>query len=49
MSKIGPVDKLTQSLSEVTIGMAEYTKLERITECQVANDLQTFDEIIEVK
>ena len=29
MPKIDPVDNLTKSLSAVTIGMAEYTKLKR--------------------
>ena len=57
MPKIDPVDNLTKSLSEVTIGLAEYTKLKRnscilskrIPEFQLSNDLQTFDEVTEVK
>ena len=56
-SEVDPVDKLVQTFSGVSIGMAEIVKLKRntsvlsskIEEFQYANDLSTFDEIDEVK
>ena len=55
MPEFDPIDKLTKSLSEVNIGMADKLKRnsrilsKRIVEFQVAKDLENFDEVIEVK
>ena len=55
MREFDPIDKLTKSLSEVNIGMADKLKRKsrilskRIVEFQVAKDLENFDEVIEVK
>ena len=57
VSKTDPVDKLSQSFGSITLGMSDSIKLKRnvsvlssqIEEFQCSNDLDTLDEINEVK
>ena len=57
VSKIDPVDKLSQSFGSFTLGMSDSVKFKqnvsvlssKIEEFQCSNDLDTFDEIDEVK